>query len=124
METNELITTLSDKSDDELRSLAAQNYELANALLMSHPEMAQDAGFELFGRDWANRYWRNVISQVSGIHAMDRVYSWAVGASISEVAKLIIQHYSLPAVAATSAVALAILLLRAARQQSNNPKSA
>ena len=122
MDLNDLVVSYGGKSDQELRQLAGGNYELTQAVLSSHSEMAQDAGFELFGQDWAKRYWKNVMAQVSGVRAINEVYKWAIGASIGEVAKLIIEHYSLPAAAASAAVALAIILVRAARASSEKPK--
>lgn len=115
MDTDDLIAAYAGKSDDELRDVVVKSDLLTRAIVASHPQMAQDAGFELFDQGWAKRYWRSVMAQISGIGAMDRVYSWAVGVSIAEVAKLILQHYTLPAVTMSAAVALAVMLVRAAK---------
>jgi hypothetical protein len=49
------------------------------------------------------------------LKGIDKVQNWAVGASISGIAKLIVDHYALPPVAISAAVALAIILVRAAK---------
>ena len=66
----------------------------------------------LIGR---KRYWRNIVAEISGNSASDKLYSWAMGVSIASAANLVVQHYHLPAAALSSAVALAVILLRAAR---------
>lgn len=115
MDINSAVAEFAAKSDDELADIVVKNYELSTALAESHPEMAQGAGFEWFDSSWAARYWRNVLAEISGLKVPDKVQSWAVGASISGVAKAIIEYYSLPAVAVSAAVALAIILVRAAK---------
>jgi hypothetical protein len=103
------------KSSTELADIVVKSYELSTAIAEAHPEMAQDAGFEWFDTSWATRYWRKVASEVSGLKAPDKVQSWAVNATISGVGTAIIAHYALPAVAVSAAVALAIILVRAAK---------
>lgn len=120
---DQLVVAYANKSDEELRNVIVNSDLLSTAIVSSHPEMAQDAGFELFDKGWAKRYWRSVMAQISGVGAMDRVYSWAVGVSIAEVAKLILQHYALPAVAMSAAVALAVVLVRAAKASRENVTS-
>ncbi|HJZ93967.1 MAG TPA: hypothetical protein VKE40_24040 [Gemmataceae bacterium] len=113
--------TYAAKSDDELREIIVANYELSQAVVNANPKMAQDAGFELFDRAWAKRYWASVVSQVSGITTPDRLYNWAVGATIGAVAKAITTYYLLPAAAVPAAVALAIVLVRAAKASRKDP---
>jgi hypothetical protein len=115
MDINAAVAEYATKSDAELADIVVGNYELSTAIAESHPEMAQDAGFECFDTSWATRYWRKVVAEVSGLKAADKVQSWAIGASISGVAKAIIDYYALPAVAVSAAVALAIILIRAAK---------
>lgn len=115
MDINAAVAEYAAKSDDDLANIVVKNYELSSALAESHPEMAQDAGFEWFDAKWAARYWRKVLAEISGLKVPDKVQSWAVGASISGVAQAIIAYYALPAVAVAAAVALAIILIRAAK---------
>lgn len=115
MDVDNVVAEYSTKSSAELADLVVKNYELSTAVVDAHPEMAQDAGFELFDTTWATRYWRKVASEVSGLKAADKLQSWAVSATIAGVANAIIAHYALPAVAVSAAVALAIILVRAAK---------
>jgi hypothetical protein len=100
---------------EDLAQRVVEDYELTEALLSAHPEIAQDAGFELFDRRWAQRYWRAVVSELTGIQASEKLQSWAVNATISGVATQLIDHFGLPGSAGAAAVALAVILLRAAR---------
>ena len=115
MDIDTAVANYTTKSSAELADIVVKNYELSTAIAEAHPEMAQDAGFEWFDPSWATRYWRKVASDVSGLKAADKVQSWAVSATISGVANAIIAHYALPAVAVSAAVALAIILVRAAK---------
>src|SRR5690349_8126410 len=115
MDINTAVAEYTAKSSTELADIVVKNYELSTAIAEAHPEMAQDAGFEWFDTSWATRYWRKVASEVSGLKAADKVQSWAVNGTISGVATAIISHYALPAIAVSAAVALAIILVRAAK---------
>jgi hypothetical protein len=114
-----LVSQYADQPDDELVRTVVANYDLTEAIITSHPNMAQDAGFDLFDAQWARRYWRTLAADISDLRLPDKVQSWAVSSTISGIAAAIIGTYGLPAVAASAAVALAILLVRAAR--SENP---
>jgi hypothetical protein len=105
-------------SDEDLTQLLVADYDVTQAILSAYPEMAQDAGFELFDASWAKRYWRSIAAEITGIKASDKLLSWAVGATISGTASLLITYFGLPAVAFSSAVALAIIILRAAKNAS------
>lgn len=118
MDVDDLALSYADKSEEELRGIITGESQVADAIVTSHPEMAQDAGFELFDGAWARRYWRSVVAEVAGIKALDKVSSWAVGASIGQLAALIVAHFALPPVALPAAVALAVVLLRAAKAAS------
>lgn len=123
METENLLDVYSEMSDDELAQVVSENYNLSQAIISSHPEMAQDAGFELFDTNWAERYWRNIVAEISGLKLTDALAKWAIGGSIAGIANMIISHYALPAVALTGAVALAIILVRAAKRSSDTPEA-
>jgi hypothetical protein len=110
-----LVDEYADRPDDELINTVVANYDLTDAIISTHPNMAQDAGFDLFDVQWARRYWRTLAADVSGLKLPDQVQSWAVSSTISGVAAAIITTYGLPAVAVSAAVALAVLLVRAAR---------
>jgi hypothetical protein len=115
MDPDDLLPAYASKPDEELRSVIVAHSGLAQAIVAAHPEMAQDAGFELFDAAWARRYWRSVVAEVAGIDALNRVASWVVGASIGQLASLIAARFALPPPARPAAVALAVVLLRAAR---------
>ncbi len=114
MDTNEIISKHEKCSDDELTQVVVGDYDLTQAILVSHPQMSQDAGFELFDVSWARRYWRNIIAEIKGINLADVAYSWVINASIENVAQLLIDYYNLPTAAFSAAVALAIIIIRAA----------
>jgi hypothetical protein len=115
MDVAQLSSQYASRPDDELAEIVSSSYDLSESIVSSHPEMSQDAGFELFDRGWAQRYWKAVVSDITGLHGGDQIQSWAVGATIAGVADAIIATFGLPAVAVSGAVALAVILLRAAR---------
>jgi len=121
MQVEELSSQYASHSDEELAEIVNSSYDLADAIVTGHPEMSQDAGFELFDRGWAKRYWKTVLSDVSGLEGTDKLQAWAVNASIAGVANAIIVTFGLPAVAFSGAVALAVILLRAARSSGDAP---
>jgi hypothetical protein len=102
-------------SDDELAEAAASSYELTEAIMSAYPQMAQDAGFELFDRRWAQRYWRSLAHELGAGGGSEQLKSWAVDATIAGVANLIVVSLGVPAIALSSAVALAVILLRASK---------
>jgi hypothetical protein len=116
MQLDDLVERYSSQSDDQLTRIVVASYELSDAVLTAHPNMAQDAGFDLFDVSWARRYWKNVVAEISGINVSDELYAWAIGESISHVAELVMTQYHLPAGALPAAVAFAIILTRAASQ--------
>jgi hypothetical protein len=114
MDAAQLASTYQARSDEELTQVVVANYDLTHAILAAHAEIAQDAGFELFDAAWAKRYWRSIVTDITGIKVVDEIYSWAIGASIAEAANLVVATYALPPVALPAAVALAVILVRAA----------
>ena len=84
--------------------------------------MAQDAGFELFDLRWAQRYWRALASEISGIQGGEKLQAWAVNGTVGGVATALIEHFGLPGTAGAAAVALAVILLRAARAAEEEPQ--
>lgn len=108
-------------SDEELAELAAASYELTEALMSAHPNMAQDAGFELFDRAWARRYWRAVLREARSNGDGGQLRMWAVGTTVAGLAELLVSTFGVPATAVSSAVALAIILTRAAKAVPEEP---
>ena len=109
-------------SDEQLAELAAGNYELTDAVMSAFPEMAQDAGFELFDRAWARRYWRAVVRQVAPDDLLDSAKQWGVEATVVGMANLLVTELGLPTVAVPAAVALSVIVIRAARQAAQDDK--
>jgi hypothetical protein len=110
-----LVLEYDKKPTEELTEEVVASYDLTEAILSAHPSMAQDAGFELFDGAWAKRYWRTLVADISGLQAASKIESWAISATISGAATAIATTFGLPAVAFSAAVALAIILIRAAR---------
>lgn len=115
MEDDTLVLEYDKKPTEELTEEVVANYDLTEAILSAHPRMAADAGFELFDGVWAKRYWRTLVADISGLKAASKIESWAISATISGAATAIVTTFGLPAVAFSAAVALAIILIRAAR---------
>jgi hypothetical protein len=111
---SELIEAYEEASDETLTQVVSANYDLTQSIIRAHPQMAQDAGFELFDPSWAKRYWHNIVSDVTGKTTLDEIGSWAVNASIGSLAELVASHYNLPNVAFPAAVGLSVMLIRAA----------
>ena len=118
MPLEELSARYASSPDEDLAQVASSSYDLAEAIISEHPEMSQDAGFELFDRAWAKRYWKAVLGDVTGLQGAEKLQGWAVDATIAGAANAIIVTFGLPAVAFSGAVALAVILLRAARASS------
>ena len=114
MNVEDLAVKYTTASEEELTRIVSEDYALGEAVVVSHPEMSQDAGFELFDRAWAQRYWKTIAKDISGAPAAE-VESWALNATIVTAANAIVVSFGLPAVALSGAVALAVLILRAAR---------
>jgi hypothetical protein len=112
---NELVVRYESGSDDELAAAVTADYDLTEAIVSAHPEMAQDAGFELFDREWAKRYWKTVVGEISGAGTTSEIRAWAMGATVSGVAEALISTFGLPPTVLPAAVALAFILIRAAR---------
>lgn len=108
------------KPTEELTEVVVSSYELSEAILSAHPNMAQDAGFELFDGAWARRYWRTLVGDVTGLQAGSKIESWAINATISGTATAIVTTFGLPAVGFSAAVALAVILIRAARDDADS----
>lgn len=112
---DELVVAYESEPDDRLAAVVAADYDLSEAIVSAHPEMAQDAGFELFDREWAKRYWKTVVGDISGAGTASEIRSWAMGATVSGVADALISTFGLPPTVLPAAVALAFILVRAAR---------
>jgi|SRR5579872_6440072 len=119
---DQIVASLSKGNDADLRALVQQNMSLSRAIFANMPALAEDAGYEPFSKDWINRYWRNLLIEVSG-KPVDKLFEWALKASAASVATLLVQHFNLDVAAYSAAIALAILLLRAAAAANDKKKS-
>jgi hypothetical protein len=118
---DKIVASLSKGNDADLRTLVQQNMSLSRAILANMPALAEDAGYEPFSKDWVNRYWRNLLIEVSG-KPVDKLFDWALKASAATVATQLVQRFGLDVAAYSAAIALAILLLRAAAAANDKKK--
>lgn len=118
---DEIVASLSEYDDAELRTMIQQDAALSRAIFANMPALAEDAGYEPFSQSWIKRYWRNLLAEISG-KPIDILYEWALTASATSVATLLVQHFSLDVATYSAAIALAILLLRAAAASKNGKK--
>jgi hypothetical protein len=113
MSIEEQINELNMADNDWLRSILFESSIILENVILSNPDYSEDTGYEPFGEGWLKRYFKSILSDVSN-KATDDALSWALGASLYEVAVKLIDHYSLGATEYPAAIALAILLVRAA----------
>lgn len=118
---DEIVASLSRGNDADLRTLVQQNMSLSRAIFANMPALAEDAGYEPFSKDWVNRYWRNLLIEVSG-KPVDKLFEWVLEASAASVATLLVRRFDLDVAAYSAAIALAILLLRAAAAANHKKK--
>ena len=52
MNAADIVSQYEGQSDDQLARIVAGDYDLTQAILSAHPQIAQDAGFELFDANW------------------------------------------------------------------------
>jgi hypothetical protein len=84
---------------------------------MRMPELSQELGLDLFQPEWIKRYGKRILAEVSGL-PVDEAFKWALSLSAVQLADHLSKHFNLSLAAWSSAIALAILLLRAARTPS------
>jgi len=101
--------------DNDLRTLVQQSSELSDAIFVSNPRYAEDSGFEPFSADWIRRYCKSLLSEISG-KPLDKALEWALAATAMDVSAALVSHFGIVAAAHPAVIALAILLLRAARE--------
>ena len=114
------VDELETQESDDLRALIQNSVEVSEAVFLSDPVLAEDAGFEPFSSDWISRYWRSLGSQISG-KPIDQTLDWALKATAVQVSTALVVHFGISVVAYPAAIALAILLLRAAKDANKQP---
>ena len=107
------IQTLEGQSDDELRSLIQEDVHVSEAIFLSNPKYAEDAGYEPFSADWIKRYSKSLLAEV-GDKPFDMVLEWALTASAAQIATALVVHFGIALTSYPAAIALALLLIRAA----------
>jgi len=116
------IARLEQLSDEQLHDLLRNDTDFSETLTQNMPELAADSAFDLYGKEWIKRYWKQLVTQVNGSMTSDGVMKWAVSASATALMAALAQHFHLPEAALPSAAALAILVLRTARSQQALPE--
>lgn len=106
-------------SDRELEELVQSSFEVGEAIFLANPMYAEDAGFAPFSRDWVKRYWKSLLSQVSG-KPLDMVLEWALAATAAQVSAALVAAFGISVVSYPAAIALAVLLIRAAREENSD----
>jgi hypothetical protein len=110
-----LVPSLDAEDDDTLHALLQRNVQIADAVFVALPDIAQDAGFDVFGKEWMRRYWRRILSEVSST-PVDELYKWALAETAVDLSNNLISYFGLDVHSFPAAVALAILLLRIAKK--------
>ena len=109
-----LLAQLQKEDTEALRDLVRQNVEVQEAVFFAHPEFAEDAQFSPFSGDWFRRYARSLAKEVSG-KPLDQALKWALAGTAVQVSATLVERYGITAASYPAAVALAILLIRAAQ---------
>jgi len=115
MEHNEeLLAALSAKDDESLYALLQQDEHIADAVFVALPDIAEDAAFDVFGKEWTHRHWRRILSEVSKT-PVDELYKWALAETAVDLSNALLHYFKLDVHSLPAAIALAILLLRVSR---------
>ena len=109
----EQLGALKNMGGDALTALVQADLPFTELLLTSDSRFAEDAAHEPFGPGWIKRFGTSLLSNISG-KPLDKALEWALGVSALEVAQAIVDHYGVSVLSYPAAIALAILLLRAA----------
>lgn len=111
--TTEQIRALEGQGNDELTALVQADLSFSELLLTSDSRLAEDASHEPFGPGWIKRFGTSLLSSISG-KPLDKALEWAMTVSALGVAQTIVDKYGISVISYPAAIALAILLLRAA----------
>jgi len=109
----EQVGGLENKSGDALTALVQADLPFTELLLASDSRFAEDAAHEPFGPGWIKRFGSSLLSTISG-KPLDKALEWALSVSALEIAQAIVDNYGISVISYPAAIALAILLLRAA----------
>lgn len=109
-----IVVKLEKETDEKLRYIIANNPVLIEDIILSDPIYSEENGFEPFSSEWIKRYFRNLLSDITN-KSMDDALSWALAASVYDVSLKIIDHFGVNVMDYPAAVALAILLIRSAK---------
>jgi hypothetical protein len=112
MLSKEQVNNLETADDEKLRSILFESSIVLESVILSNPDYSEDTGYEPFGNEWIKRYFKSILSEVSG-KTTDDALSWALAASLYDIANKVIGHYSISVTDYPGAIALAILLVRA-----------
>lgn len=108
--------------DEQLCEVLRSDTKFTESILLSIPDLASDAAFDLYGPEWLNRYWKRFIIEVKASTNDDAALKWAVNATAAGLSVMLTKHFNLPDVAIPASVALALLLIRAAKRKESKPK--
>lgn len=104
------------KLDDDLSVVAQKDYNLTQAVLEKDPYLAQEVKYRLFDKDWMKMYWKNIVADVKGIDISEVVTVVLVEETIKEFTIELMKFYQLPELTTSGALALTILIFRAAQK--------
>lgn len=107
------VDALGSQSGDALTKLVQADRQFTEIVLASDSRFAEDAAHEPFGPGWIKRFGTSLLSNISG-KPLDKALEWAVTVSALGVAQAIVESYGISVISYPAAIALAILLLRAA----------
>ena len=112
----EQLGALENRDSDALTALVQADLPFSELLLASDSRFAEDAAHEPFGPGWIKRFGTSLLSTISG-KPLDKALEWALTVSALGIAQAIVDKYGISVLSYPAAIALAILLLRAAAEE-------
>ena len=114
---NDVVTEFESFEDYELQTVLRDNSAFANAVFRAIPDLSAESSFDLFGKEWVARYWKRLVMEVQTGLTSDGALKWAVSATVAELSTLISTYFGVSDAAFPACVALAILIIRAAKSE-------
>lgn len=101
-------------SKPQLTVIVQADIQLTQAIVLANPIYSQETSYEPFDSDWFKKYFKKLLSEITG-KSLDLALEWALVATAIEVSEKIISTYGLDASSQPAALAMALLLIKAAK---------
>ena len=111
-------------TDDALLAILSGDSAFIESVILEIPAISAEPGFSLMSAEWIQRYWKTIVGTLKPALTDDKILKWSMETSAAGLSVMISQHFGLPEPSTPAAIALAVLILRAAKKQIIKRKSA